>query len=61
MTHPDTPTFTCIGCGRITPDDDNGCYACDLCEGCTPDNVDCRDMRAETRTALRHKYLKENQ
>jgi hypothetical protein len=43
-------TFTCLGCGRVTPDDDNGCLACDLCEGCTPtagNCLDCLDMRRE--------------
>lgn len=48
-------TFTCTGCGRITPDDDNGCLACDLCAGCTPaagNCLDCRDMRAEISAEL---------
>lgn len=50
MSHPSDATFTCTGCGRITPDDDTGCLACDLCEGCTPaagNCLDCADMRRE--------------
>lgn len=44
--HADTPTFKCVGCGRVTPDTDEGCLACDLCEGCTPAEGNCEDCGA---------------
>ena len=63
MTHPDTPLFTCIGCGRITPDDDNGCLACDLCQGCTPaagNCLDCADMRRQDTADQYRRHLQES-
>jgi hypothetical protein len=64
MTHPDTPTFTCLGCGRITPDDDNGCLVCDLCATCTPNAgncLDCADMRRENHGDFLRDYRRENE
>lgn len=43
-------TFTCTGCGRLTPDDDSGCLDCDLCAGCTPGAgwcFECKELRRE--------------
>jgi hypothetical protein len=57
-------TFTCLGCGRITPDDDNGCLCCDLCEGCTPNAgncLDCAQMRAQDRADWMTRYTIENE
>jgi hypothetical protein len=57
-------TFTCLGCGRITPDDDNGCLVCDLCEGCTPNAgncLDCAQMRAEDQADWMTRYAIENE
>ena len=42
-------TFTCLGCGRLTPDDDNGCLVCDLCEACTPAEGNCLDCAEQRR------------
>jgi hypothetical protein len=60
-----TATFTCTGCGRITPDiEGSGCVTCDLCEGCTPDAgncLDCADMRNERNADFHTKYANENE
>lgn len=56
--------FTCLGCGRATPDDDEGCLACDTCEGCTPgagNCLDCRDRRAENNADFWQRYANENE
>ena len=56
--------FLCIGCGRITLDDDSGCVADDLCADCTPAEgrcLDCRDERAEQRAEFTRQYALENE
>ena len=57
-------TFTCLGCGRLTVDDESGCYACDICQDCTPLNgncLDCADQRREHEAEAAWIYAIENE